>query len=915
MSSSRLRMLAVVIAASVSAAGVVHASVELQGLRTAVSPGATTIFLRVSAPVQYTPIWVDSRTYTLDMADASSTLGSKSQPVQSPLVSAYRVFTYEGADKKPHVRVEVALKSDAKVEAQQARGGVAIKVEAGKGERTSAGSQGAADGAPPSASEGQETPSGEPVPLNPKRGTAIRAVQVARLDGSPDLEVLISGDGALQYRTMRLGKPERLVLDIPDATNRIRQKELAVNAPPLRAVRIGQLSLRPLVSRVVMDLDSETPFEVRPGSRSLVVTLGGSNPQPLTHPSDVKSDDSRPELAADKLVGVSAVDPASAAEIALDKPIIPVNDQPDSGTYQTVIEPASTEPALVAHAEISESEVVQTTQEPQQALTTSGDAPAAPASQWREVPNPAALTPAVTPMVVSPDAAEELADAPIEPASPTQPPMPAVAAPVTVTAGPRDYAAPAAYKPEIATGVLTTVQQRVEIPIRTAQLIAQQQTPPPSPGPQTAAPVPTPARAFTGEPISVNLKDVDLKDFFRLIHEISGLNIVLDPNVTGTVTIVLDEVPWDQAMDIVMRNNQLGKEVEGTVVRIAKLATLEAEEKQRRDLAVAVEQAQPKTTVTRTLSYAKAADLIPTLRRFLTQRGDMVPDVRTNTIIITDIPGVIPTVDRLIQSLDQKSLQVEIEARVVSASRSFARDIGTQLAASGLTGNLVLGGTGAVGESPIRRGTAPPMFIGTPPTDPSQFANLPQPLSVNLPAQGPTSGLSFSLGSGGTFALDAIITAAESKGIGKLLSRPKIITQNNIEATVKQGVRIPIQTTVNNTISVQYVDVVLRLTVTPQITAEGTIFLKTDIENTSIDPGIATTPGQFGLDTQSATTQVLVSNGGTVFFGGVVQNINRLSEQQVPLLGSVPLVGNLFKRKQTTSTSNELLFFITPRIV
>ena len=168
---------------------------------------------------------------------------------------------------------------------------------------------------------------------------------------------------------------------------------------------------------------------------------------------------------------------------------------------------------------------------------------------------------------------------------------------------------------------------------------------------------------------------------------------------------------------------------------------------------------------------------------------------------------------------------------------------------------------------------------------------------------------------GSNFALDAIITAAESRGIGKLLSRPKIITQNNVEATVKQGVKIPIQTTINNTVSIQYVDVVLRLTVTPQITAEGTIFLKTDIENTSIDPGIATTPGQFGLDTQSAQTSVLVSNGGTVFFGGVVQTINRVSEQQVPLLGSVPLIGNMFKHKSTTSTTNELLFFITPRIV
>jgi type IV pilus assembly protein PilQ len=385
-----------------------------------------------------------------------------------------------------------------------------------------------------------------------------------------------------------------------------------------------------------------------------------------------------------------------------------------------------------------------------------------------------------------------------------------------------------------------------------------------------------------------------------------------------------------------MKNNGLGKEVEGTVVRIAKLSTLEAEEKQRTDLAIAQEKAQPKETVTRTLSYASAKDLIPTLKRFLTERGDVIADNRTNTLILTDIPEVIGKIDRLITTLDRKSLQVEIEARVVSASRSFARDIGIQLAASGLTGNLTLGGAGLVGQSSVSRSFLTPIFGPTGPSplganqqgsqanglsaggNPGASAPLTsatQPLSVNFPATAPTSGFSLLLNSGTNFALDAIITAAESKGVGKLLSRPKIITQNNVEASVKQGVKIPLQTTINNTISVQYIDVVLRLTVTPQITADGTIFLKTDIENTSIDPGIATVPGQFGLDTQAATTQVLVSNGGTVFFGGVVANINRVNQQEVPLLGSVPLVGNLFKHKSITSTTNELLFFITPRIV
>src|SRR5262249_12441374 len=278
---------------------------------------------------------------------------------------------------------------------------------------------------------------------------------------------------------------------------------------------------------------------------------------------------------------------------------------------------------------------------------------------------------------------------------------------------------------------------------------------------------------FTGEPISLNLKDVDLKDFFRLMHEVSGLNVVLDPGVSGTVTIVLDDVPWDQAMDIVLKNNGLEARTVGNVVRIAKVSTLENEAKAQLAKAKAEadreEQATPRETVTRALGYAKAADLVTPLKRFLSARGDIVPDVRTNTLIITDIPDAITKIDTLIHTLDQKTPQVEIEARIVSATRTFARDIGVQLAASGASGNVVLGGAGAVGDSPINRGVTPPLFSsgGTPPTDPTQFANLAQPLAVNFGAVAPTSGLSLVLTGGRNFALDEIITAAESRGLGK----------------------------------------------------------------------------------------------------------------------------------------------------
>ena len=1010
MSSPRVVLLSIVIAIWLMADTAGAAARRLPGVRTSVTGGSTTFYLNLGPRARYTPSWVDARTYALDITGASSLLRPENRMVRSPLVSAYRVFGYDGGDGRPHIRVELSLKNEAKVDAEQKRGIVTVHV---RSEATSQSNARTASVAAPGAGLQQQPASAEPgndqhsAPASPaqvsklsairaespvsKRATAIREVQVAKLEGTPALEVQILGNGTLEYRTLRLTNPERVVVDIPNAMNRIRQKQLSVNTGPLRAVRIGQLSQRPLVTRVVMDLDAKTAYEVRRQASSLVVTLGKSGVDNAVDPKKSFPAGS-PELAPEKLTGAKpgeiAERPKPGSEALQESKEEKISEIPvpleasdlSSGPMMAkalpevtepaaspvplamaMTEPAMTEPMIaplepatpaetdvqagpvMSNAEADNATVamasVRKVQEPAAAsanLATDVAPNAPPPAPMESVEKVAPPMPAAVPASPAPEppvmaslaaSAEPVAEAAMEPAiaRETQP-SPAwrisdsslaplsmnakrtevTASPVTVPPTPNSFSQKEARTELLAKPVAASRQPP-------APMLLAQQTPP-SARPAAGGAPPAARSAYSGEPISVNLKDVDLKDFFRLIHEISGLNVVLDPTVSGQVTIVLDEVPWDQAMDVVMRNNGLGKEVEGNVVRIAKLETLNTEQETRRKLNESVQKAAPMVTVPRTLSYAKANDLITTLKKFLSERGDMVADNRTNTLLITDTPERITQVETLIKTLDQKSLQVEIEARVVSASRSFARDIGSQLAASGLTGNVILGGTGAVGESPIKRGVTPPLFIGTPPTG-GTFANIAQPLLTNFPAAGATSGFSFLLTKGSSFALDAIIGAAESRGIGKLLSRPKIITQNNVEAIVKQGVKIPIQTTINNTVSVQYIDVVLRLTVTPQITAEGTIFLKTDIENTSIDPGIATTPGQFGLDTQSAQTQVLVSNGGTVFFGGVVQNINRVSEAEVPLLGSVPLIGNMFKHKSTTSTTNELLFFITPRIV
>jgi len=419
---------------------------------------------------------------------------------------------------------------------------------------------------------------------------------------------------------------------------------------------------------------------------------------------------------------------------------------------------------------------------------------------------------------------------------------------------------------------------------------------------------------YTGEPISVNLKDVDLKDFFRLIHEISGLNVVLDPNVHGTLTIVLDDVPWDQALDIVLKNNDLARELEGNVLRIATVETLKHEADARRAQIESEALAVEKVSVTRFLSYAKAKEVIVTVKKFLSQRGDVVADDRTNAVIINDIPKVIPTIDRLLTQLDRKTQEVEIEARVVAATRQFARDIGTQVGFAWGNGHSAVGGNQAAGSSPTTVNGLTPGYITVPGTGSSGTGSS-IPLFSNLGVTQPSSGFSF-VNASNAMRIDAILSLAESRGLLKVLSRPRVVTQNNIQALVKQGVRVPIvtQAQLGGPPTVTYVDAFLRLTVTPQITSENTIFLNVDVENTTPNFG-QEVQGNPELITQQATTQVLVTDGGTVVIGGVIQTQNSINVSQVPLLGNLPILGNLFKHTQVQTSNQELIFFITPRII
>jgi type IV pilus assembly protein PilQ len=430
-------------------------------------------------------------------------------------------------------------------------------------------------------------------------------------------------------------------------------------------------------------------------------------------------------------------------------------------------------------------------------------------------------------------------------------------------------------------------------------------------------------KQFTGHPISLDFKDGDLQDIFRLFADISGLNIVVNPGVTGKVTLKLNEVPWDQALDLILKANNLGYTLENNVIRIAPLSALQREEQEARKLAEERALAGDLEVFSKRLSYAKGADLEATVKKVaLSARGTITLDPRTNTMIITDLPVNIERAKELIIDLDRATSQVEIEARIVVTSRNFTRDLGIQwgflnrqvpqfnnTTNQAFPNAIVLNGQGvpSTGGLPADQGVAGAADAGIGPAG--------RGYAVNLPATAFNTAIGISLGNVlGSFNLDLALTALERQGRGRLLSTPKVTTQNNQSAEIKQGVQIPIQTVANNTVTVSFKDAVLTLKVTPQITEAGTVILTVEIENNSADFANLVN-GIPPINTQSAKTMVLVRDGATAVIGGIYQSNEQTSQGRTPFLANLPFVGNLFRNRFITNTNNELLLFITPRII
>jgi type IV pilus assembly protein PilQ len=415
---------------------------------------------------------------------------------------------------------------------------------------------------------------------------------------------------------------------------------------------------------------------------------------------------------------------------------------------------------------------------------------------------------------------------------------------------------------------------------------------------------------YTGEKISFEFTDADLQAVFFLLADISGENIVLDPSVRGKVSIKLTDVPWDQALDIILRNFNLGRVRENNVIRIAPTSKLSQEEKETRKLREEKLLSVPLVTKTRALSYAKASEVSPIILKSMSARDEVTVDQRTNMLIMKMVPESVDLVDRLIDLLDRPTPQVMIEARIVETTKSFSRAFGIQWgflgmadATTGTTTNWnfpnSIQANGAAVSSTAKSGIVGPL---------GGYA-------VNLPASSFSSGFGLSLGNIlDTFRLDMALTAMEADGRGKILSSPKVATQNNKKAVIESGTQIPVQTTANNTTTTQFVTAALKLEVTPQITADQTIIMDVVVDKSAPDFGNLV-GGIPPILTRKAQAQVMVKDGGTAVIGGIFQWTEADNEDRVPFFGSVPIIRHLFRNKAVTRKNDELLLFLTPRII
>ena len=731
------------------------------------------------------------------------------------------------------------------------------------------------------------------VPLPP--ADKITSIQPVTLD--QELKVYVLANGKLEnYNTFPLTDPARLVLDIPGVESTLGRTSINVSHPLVERVRVG---IHPDKVRLVFDLVPEAglPYQLITGDDRLVVffqqgtqfpaeppTVAVTAEEPVTPVAAAVEAAPQPAPAPVGAAGISSIDftlldsNKSRLTIATDLPVQP-EVQITGATSISVIFPNTSIPKhLQRHIDTGQFASAVNVIDPR---------------PMRGAPNTVEFHIELREMVPYHLARDgnrvylEFDSSMVPPTTPI-----ALAAPVTVAE---------ARAPDVAPPAPAAVAEPVKTEEPAAVILAEpEQAMQPAveeiaPTMAEAALVP-PEQRYAGQKISLDLQDVDVRNVLRLLADVTGKNMVVEPNVKGTVTLKVDQVPWDQVLDLILKINDLGSVIEGNVIRVATAQKIQAELDRRRaeveaekELLAAARDVGEITTEYLQVNYADVNDIASQFDQIKSEKGTISIDPRTNLIIFSDFPKRIETARDILIRLDKATQQVVIEARVVTASTNFSRNLGISWGGSYTVNSLA--------SSNVAR-----------------TLTIPWTVSAPVSAIG-TLGVGFTRSATNILNIDMTLTALEQAGEGRVISSPRIFTLDHVQAMIQQGDQIPYpQRTQEGTISTAFAPATLSLTVTPHITPDGKVRMEVNVKKDEADFS-RTVQDVPAIRTQEAQTELLVNDGDTVVIGGVIIQDRTWGESRVPGLWRVPVLGWLFKNRQIEEKKSELLIFLSPSIV
>ena len=934
-------------------------SQELRGIRVADEKGFLNVLLVGSDGMKYTAFKaIDPVRLVVELPNTVA-----SEAVLSPVVVENDIISkietaVLSSDSQPMTRVQLGLNRETAYEISTDEEGVRVRLE-----RTQAVTEVAATAPPevgkeskgetpsPAVEPQQETPPSQPPAVTPPAenealAPASKLIAIQPFTTDQSTEISLVTDGKLPaYHAFALTNPPRIVVDLMGIKSGLDREAFPLSGPLAKKARVGKYTDK---VRVVIDVvpAKGLPYQVVPGSDRLLLSLkAGSGfstqaatpemappaaPAPVAAkgvPAVIKAVDfkllesgqSRITITADRqLEPTVQVTGAQSLSLILKNAELPkhLRRQIDTGQFVSavnLIDPrllSGAKRTVDVHVELREM-VPYHLSPPDTQIYLDFDPSAVPPPKPIQLGKPLTLTEGRTPVAV--ETVAEPAVAPPGTEAGAEAPVPGKEAAPTVAgsgAGPSPSKEIAAVPEEAGEGAEvvgeTAPVTPVKPPVKT--------TPPPTVRAEKPITGSSARMGYTGEPISLDLQDVDIRNVLRLLADVTGKNLVVEPDVKGRVTLKVDRVPWDQVLDLILKINNLDKVLEGNVIRVAtadkmkverehRLAAMEAEQKSL----AAVKDTGEIGTAYLQVNYADAKNIASQIDKIKSDKGSISVDERTSLIIYTDYPKRIENARILITRLDRATPQVMIEARIVEATTTFSRDLGIQWGGTWWTGQQ--GSWGPI--SATGGGTLTGSTVTSPP------AGFPQPrFAVDAPV-GAIGSLGLSLAritNNNIVILDMKLTALENAGEAKLVSAPRIFTLDNVEASIQQGEQIPYPQQSQDGISTAFVAATLSLTVTPHITPDDRVRLQVKAKNDFADFG-RTVNGSPAINTREAKTELLVNSGDTIVIGGIVKTDKEWSEDRVPFLSRLPVLSWLFKRRSVIDNKSELLIFLSPTIM